>query len=112
MLWFKLRNDTAQHYEYVRMENVTCERARSFINLNLFGEQKYDGLSSRVNNVTLKDCSCNCDVFYDVTVAEGRTSASDFTFDNINVNCRESRFDKDLVANTKVKNLTVNGEKL
>ena len=111
LLWFKLRNDTAQHYEFVRLENVTCERARSFINLNLFGEQKYDGLSSRVNNVTLKDCSCNCDVFYDVNIAEGRTSASDFTFDNINVNCRESRFDKDLVANTKVKNLTINGKK-
>ena len=112
MLWFKLRNDTAQHYEFVRMENITCDKARSFINLNLFGEQIYDGLSSRVNNVTVKDCSCNCNVFYDVTVAEGRTSAQDFTFENINVNCRESRFKKDLVMNTTVKNVTVNGEKL
>lgn len=112
MLWFKLRNDTAQHYEFVRMENVTCDKARSFINLNLFGEQHYDGLSSRVNNVTVKDCSCNCDVFYDVTVAEGRTSACDFTFENINVNCRESRFSKELVDNTITKNVTVNGEKI
>ncbi len=112
MLWFKLRNDTSQHYEFVRMENITCNRARSFINLNLFGEQKYDGLSSRVNNVTLKNCSCDCDVFYDVTVAEGRTSACDFTFENIEINCRESRFDKELVANTKVKSVTVNGEKI
>jgi hypothetical protein len=47
-----------------------------------------------------------------VTVAEGRTSACDFTFENIQVNCRESRFDKELVANTKVKSVTVNGEKI
>lgn len=112
LLWFKLRNDTAQHYEYVRMENVTCHKARSFLNLNLFGEQHYDGLSSRVNNVTMKNISCSCNVFYDVTVAEGRTSAQDFDFENIEVNCLESRFKKDLVANTTVKNVTVNGEKL
>ncbi len=112
LLWFKLRNDTAQHYEFVNVENITCDRARSFINLNLFGEQKYDGLSSRVNNITVKDCSCNCDVFYDVTVAEGRTSANDFTLENIQINCRESRFNKELVANTTVKNVTVNDEKL
>jgi hypothetical protein len=110
MLWFKLRNDTAQHYEYVRMENVVCDRARSFLNLNLFGEQTYTGLSSRVNNVTVKNCSCNCDVFYDVTVAEGRTSASDFTLEDLTVKCRESRFRKELIENTSVKNVSVNGE--
>ena len=112
MLWFKLRNDTAQHYEYVHMENVICDRAASFINLNLFGEQTYTGLSSRVNNVTVKDCSCNCNVFYDVTVAEGRTTASDITLENINVNCRESRFKKDLIENTVIKNVVVNGENI
>lgn len=112
MLWFKLRNDTAQHYEYVRLENIRCDKARSFINLNLFGEQHYDGLSSRVNNVTVKNCSCVCDVFYDVTVADGRTSASDFTLEDIQVTCRESRFNKALVANTTVKNVVVNGKNL
>ena len=112
LLWFKLRNDTAQHYEYVHLENISCNKARSFINLNLFGENKYSGLSSKVNNVTLRSCSCTCDVFYDVTVAEGRTSASDITLDNVTVNCCESRFDKTLIENTKIKNLTVNGENI
>ena len=110
MLWFKLRNDTAQHYEYVRMENVVCDRARSFLNLNLFGEQTYTGLSSRVNNVTVKNCACTCDVFYDVTVAEGRTTASDFTLEDLTVQCRESSFRKELIENTSVKNVSVNGE--
>jgi hypothetical protein len=94
------------------MENVICDRAASFINLNLFGEQTYTGLSSRVNNVTMKDCSCNCNVFYDVTVAEGRTTASDLTLENITVNCRESRFKKDLIENTVIKNVVVNGENI
>ena len=108
----KLRNDTAQHYEYVRLENIRCDKARSFINLNLFGEQHYDGLSSRVNNVTVKNCSCVCDIFYDVTVADGRTSASDFTLEDIQVTCRESRFNNVLVTNTTVKNVVVNGKNL
>ncbi len=112
LLWFKLRNDTAQHYEFVRMEDVTCQKARSFVNLNLFGEQRYDGLSSKVNNVTVKNISCVCDVFYDVTVAEGRTSAHDFSLEDLTVTCRESRFRKDLIQNTSITNVTVNGEKL
>jgi len=112
LLWFKLRNDTAQHYEYVRVENVHCDKARSFINLNLFGEQHYDGLSSQVNNVTVKDSSCVCKIFYDVTVAEGRTSARDFTLENLDVKCDESRFNKTLIENTTVENVVVNGEKL
>ena len=112
LLWFKLRNDTAQHYEFVRMENVTCQKARSFINLNLFGEQHYNGLSSKVNNVTVKNISCVCDVFYDITVAEGRTSAHDFSLEDLTVTCRESRFNKDLIQNTSIINVTVNGGKL
>ena len=110
LLWFKLRNDTAQHYEFIRIENITCDSARSFINLNLFGDQSDNSLSSKVNDVTVKDCSCSCDVFYDVTVTEGRTSAQNFTLENLQIKCRESRFDKDLVRNTVAKNIVVNGE--
>ena len=110
LLWFKLRNDTAQHYEFVCIENIGCDSARSFINLNLFGDQSDNGLSSKVNDVTVKDCSCSCDVFYDVTVTEGRTSAQNFTLENLQIKCRESRFDKDLVRNTVAKNIVVNGE--
>jgi hypothetical protein len=91
------------------MENVVCNKARSFVNLNLFGEQQYNGLSSKVNNVTVKSITCTCDVFYDVTIAEGRTSASDFTLEDLTVTCRESRFRKDLIENTKVKNVRING---
>lgn len=110
LLWFKLRNDTAQHYEFVRIENISCDSAVSFINLNLFGDQSDNALLSRVNDVTVKNCSCSCDVFYDVTVAEGRTSAQNFTLENLNIKCRESRFDKSIVQNTVTKNIVVNGE--
>lgn len=110
LLWFKLRNDTAQHYEFIRFENITCDSAVSFINLNLFGDRSNNTLSSRVNDVTVKNCSCHCDVFYDVTVAEGRTSAQNFTLENLHINCRESRFDKAIVQNTVASNVCVNGE--
>ena len=109
MLWFKLRADTLQHYEYVHMENIDCDRARSFIKLGQFGSMGSDGLLSRVNNVTVKNCSCECNVFYDVTV-EGVAEAQDFTLENINVSCRESRFDRDLIKNTVTRNVRVNGE--
>ena len=109
LLWFKLRNDTAQHYEFIRIENITCDSARSFINLNTFGNQLNRGLPSKINDITVKDCSCSCDVFYDVTVVEGRTSAQNFTLENLQVKCRESRFDKDLVKNTVAKGVVVNG---
>ena len=110
LLWFKLRNDTAQHYEFIRIENITCDSAVSFINLNLFGDQSNNALSSRVNDVTVKNCSCRCDVFYDVTVAEGRTSAQNFTLENLQINCRESRFDRSIAQNTVARNVCINGE--
>lgn len=112
MLWFKLRRDTSQHYEYVSFEDMRCDKARSFINLNLFGDEQPGGLSSTVNNVTVKNCTCACDIFYDVTVEEGRTTASDITLEDVSVTCRESRFDRNLITNTVTNNVTVNGESI
>lgn len=110
MLWFKLRADTLQHYEYVHMENIECDRARSFIKLGQFGSMGSDGLPSKVNNVTVQNCSCECNVFYDVTVEDGVAEAQNFTLENIAVSCRESRFDRELVKNTVTHNVRVNGE--
>ena len=111
MLWFKLRTDTRQHYEYVRMEDVHCEKARSFLKLGKFGDEGKLGLDSMVNHVTMKNCSCNCSIFYDVTLEED-TQAHDFTLENITVNCNESRFDRELVKNTVISNVVVNGAEL
>jgi polygalacturonase len=110
LLWFKLRSDTSQHYEYIRLDDITADRATNFINLNLIGESKYEGLFSNVNDVTLKNCNINCDVFYNVSVVEGRTDAKNITLENVNVTCNESRFDRKIVKNTIVSGLTVNGE--
>ena len=110
LLWFKLRNDTSQHYEFIRLEDITSDAATNFINLNLIGENTYKDLFSKVNDVTLKNCSINCNIFYNVSTVEGRTDAENITFENVSVTCNESRFDKNIVKNTVVNGLTVNGE--
>lgn len=79
LLWLKMRSDTPQLYEHILIKNVTG-KVSSFININPWtqfsnikneaslknGSDKPPILLSYINNITMQDCTCECDAYYNV----------------------------------------------
>ena len=79
LLWLKMRPDTPQLYEHILIKNVTG-KVSSFININPWtqfsnikneaslknGSGKPPILLSYINNITMQDCTCECDAYYNV----------------------------------------------
>ncbi len=106
LLWFKLRIDTPQHYEYITLEDIEAQNTASFINLNLWPDKgETYGLFSRVNNITVRNCSVDCHTFYNVSVVKERYAARDFTLENIKVRAVNPAFDESIVENTVARNV-------
>lgn len=80
LLWLKMRPDTPQLYEHILIKNVTG-KVSSFININPWtqfsniknevslkngSDKKPHILLSYINNITMQDCTCECDAYYNV----------------------------------------------
>lgn len=80
LLWLKMRPDTPQLYEHMLIKNVTG-KVSSFININPWtqfsnikneaslkngSDKKPHILLSYINNITMQDCTCECDAYYNV----------------------------------------------
>lgn len=79
LLWLKMRPDTPQLYEHILIKNVTG-KVSSFININPWtqfsnikneaslknGSDKPPILLSYINNITMQNCTCECDAYYNV----------------------------------------------
>lgn len=83
LLWLKMRPDTPQLYEHILIKNVTG-KVSSFININPWtqfsnikneaslkngSDKKPHILLSYINNITMQDCTCECDAYYNVKEA-------------------------------------------
>lgn len=80
LLWLKMRPDTSQLYEYILIENVIGKVA-SFININPWTQfctsQK---LLSYARHIIMRNCSCECDTYYNVN-----EDNSQYIIDDINL---------------------------
>lgn len=80
LLWLKMRPDTPQLYEHILIKNVTG-KVSSFININPWTQfsnikneaslkngsgKKPHILLSYINNITMQDCTCECDAYYNI----------------------------------------------
>lgn len=115
LLWFKMRPDTPQLYEYITLEDVSGF-VKHFIDVHPW-TQFYD-LKGRADiplsyaeNITVKNCSVDCDVYFSVEPNEAQYRLSDFTFENLNITANESGFNESAVKNMKASNVSVNIKK-
>ena len=111
LLWLKMRPDTPQKYEFITVENITGE-VHSMIDIKPW-KQFFD-LKGRKNlpasvckNITLKNISLKCEVFYNVEFSK-KYVLSDFTFQNLNIEAVNGSFDKSLIKGITLKNVKVN----
>ena len=84
-----MRPDTPQHYEYILVEDITGD-AKSMLLIKPWTQffdlkGRKDIPLSRANNVTLRNISLSCDIFFNVRKSD-QYELKDFTFENLNIN--------------------------
>ena len=113
VLWLKMRPDTPQHYEYVRVEGMTGQ-CGSFLVVRPWTQffkpqERTDMPQSQCNNITLRNIKMTCKNFFDVGASDKYTLC-DFTFEDISVDDEKNAFDPTVIEGTMVKNVVINGK--
>ena len=111
LLWLKMRPDTPQHYEYITVEDVEGKIA-NFINVNPWTQffdlkGREDIPLSKADHILMRNCNCECDIYFNVKKEESQYLLSDFTFENLEIRAKEDRFTEDAVNNMVAKNVSV-----
>ena len=111
LLWLKMRPDTPQKYEYIRVEDIKGE-AKTF--LAVFAWKQFFDLKGRPDiplsygdNITLKNIDLKCETFYGVE-NDPNVRLSNFTFENLNIEASKTSIDKTIISNVIFKNVYVN----
>ena len=112
LLWLKMRPDTPQHYEY-----VTVEQVEGFIGRFVFVRpwtQFFDMKGhaevprSKADHITVRDCKCRCNDFFDVEEAREQYELSQFTFENLDIEAKNGAFNKEIVDDFVIRDVKVN----
>ena len=110
VLWLKMRPDTPQHYEKIRLENLSG-KTRSFLVVRPWTqfftpEDRPDMPLSECNDIIIKNIDVDTQNFFDVGKSD-KYKLSSFHFENCNVRDKKKAFDPNLIENTTVKNLNI-----
>lgn len=111
LLWLKMRPDTPQRYEYIRVEDI---RGEAKMCLAVFAWKQFFDLKGRPDvplsygdNVTLKNIELKCDTFYGVE-NDPNVRLSNFTFENLNIQATKTNIDKSIINGVNFKDVYVN----
>ena len=112
VLWLKMRPDTPQHYEYVRVEDIKGQSG-SFLVVRPWTqffkpEEREDMPLSQCNNIDIRNIDMKTKNFFDVGTSD-KYRLVDFSFENVNVTDEKDAFDASLIEGTKVGNVIING---
>lgn len=111
LLWLKMRPDTPQNYEWIRVEDIKGY-AKSFVFIKPWSQffdlkDRKDTPYSYSSNITMRNIDMECDVFFNVSNSE-QFKLSNFTFENLNIKTKNADFDKGIISDFKIKNVKVN----
>ena len=110
VLWLKMRPDTPQHYERIRVENVsgTCG---SFLVIRPWRQfynpgNRPDMPVSRCHDIDIRNISVKCDNFFDVGTSD-KYLLSGFSFTDCDVTDQRHAFDPELIPGTVTRNVRI-----
>ena len=111
LITLKMRPDTPQVYEYIRIEDITG-RADKFLNINPWTQffdlkDRKDQPLSYAENITIRNCDCECDIYFYVKPDKTQYELSDFTFENLNIKAKVNGYTDGAIDNAVVKNVKV-----
>ena len=111
LLWLKMRPDTPQHYEYITVEQIKG-RITNFININPW-TQFYD-LKDRkeiplsyADHVTMRDCECECNTYFNVSPKDEQYQLSDFILQNLKITAKQTGAAHEVISGVTVENVDV-----
>lgn len=115
LLWFKMRPDTPQNYEYIHLENIAGQ-ADVFVDIYQWTQffdlkGRKDVPISTAQNISLKNITLECNKFINAR-QDPNVKLFNFSFENINVNAKNPEMDKSLINGLSLKNVLVNGKSL
>lgn len=90
LLHLKLRPDTPQHYEYIKIENANGSLRYNFMNISPWTQfsaikGRKDKPVSKVENITVQNCSCSCETFLVQDVENMACNISGIKLDNLDI---------------------------
>lgn len=111
LLHLKMRPDTPQLYEYIRVEDIKGEAKTCLV---VLGWKQFFDLKGRPDiplsygdNVTLKNINLKCDNFFGVE-NDSNVRLSNFTFENLNIEAAKSTIDRSIIKGLTFKNVCIN----
>jgi len=111
LLWLKMRPDTPQRYEYIRVEDIKGEAKTC---LAVFAWKQFFDLKGRPDvplsygdHITLKNIDLKCETFYGVE-NDPNVRLSHFTFENLNIEAVKTNIDKSLINGVSFNKVYVN----
>lgn len=111
LLWLKMRPDTPQRYEYIRVEDIKGEAKTC---LAVFAWKQFFDLKGRPDvplsygdHITLKNIDLKCDTFYGVE-NDPNVRLSNFSFENLNIQATKTIIDKSIINGVNFKDVYVN----
>ena len=111
VLWLKMRPDTPQHYEKIRVERLTgsCNSLLTIRPWTQFfkPEERADMPLSECHDVTLRDIRMTCRNFFDVGTSD-KYRLHHFTFEDIDVQDQRNAFNATLIEDATVRNVMIN----
>lgn len=112
LLWLKMRPDTPQQYEYIRVENISGN-VKYFIYVKpwtqFFDLQgRTDMPVSYGEHITMRNIRMQCNSFFEVERSE-QYRLSDFLFENLDITADNTSYDKSQIDRFEMKNVKLNG---
>ena len=110
VIWLKMRPDTPQHYEKIRLENLSGN-TRSFLVVRPWTqffkpENRPDMPLSECNDITIRNINVTTQNFFDVGTSD-KYKLSRFTFQNCTVRDKKKAFDPNLIEGTVAENMNI-----
>jgi polygalacturonase len=115
LLHLKMRPDTPQRYEFIRVENIKGQARKC---LQVYQWNQFFDLKGRPDvpmsygdNITLKNIDLKCDTFYGVK-SNANIHLSNFFFENLNIESKDTSIDKSLIKGITLKNVYINKKRI
>ena len=112
LIHFKLRPDTPQRYEYITVEDVQGSVTGSFININPWTQffdlkGRTDKPISAVDHISIQNCRCSCEYFFNVSRDEQQYTLTNFSLQNLDIQTLNKGRDYNVVNGISVDNVKV-----
>ncbi|MBQ2952339.1 MAG: exopolygalacturonase [Clostridia bacterium] len=111
LLWLKMRPDTPQRYEHIRVEGMSG-RVRNVVYIQPWTQffdlkGRADAPMSYADAVTLADCDLDCDAFFNVSARPDQYQLSRFTLRNLTIRAKTDGYAEGLIRDAAVENVNV-----